>query len=105
MREASLQARARDNHLYVYEHFDCLLRYGQYFLSKEEMARSIRQRTAHFYEYLGARVYDRTDKEFWQIHRGWLARLGIPLSNVRLGVHAVSSGMEKAAGRLRRIGR
>ena len=61
-----------------------LVKYGPKHLTEEELRRRISTKLWDYYRYLGREIFNRRDRAFWSFHRGKLAALGYPLSNLRL---------------------
>ena len=64
--------------------FIFLLRYGPVYLGEEEYEKRLKQVTENYHRFLARSVFELKGKEFWNYHRNELARLGHPLSIVRL---------------------
>jgi hypothetical protein len=65
-----------------------LKKYGPRYLDEEELARVVRERLRNYYRYLGGQVYKGRNLDFWVYHQEKLARLGYPLSWLRVGAYA-----------------
>ncbi|UVT21112.1 MAG: glycosyltransferase family 2 protein [Nitrospira sp.] len=53
-----------------------LTKYGRAYLSDEEFEQCFRQRWREYYAFLGAKIFDHSDKGLWTFHKKELARLG-----------------------------
>jgi len=53
-----------------------LTKYGRAYLSDEEFEQCFKQRWREYYAFLGAKMFDHSDKGLWTFHKKELARLG-----------------------------
>ena len=72
------------NRLYI------LMKYGSKYLTDAELKTQISQGMRRYYHYLGAAVFKRRGREFWNFHQGKLKSLRRPLSRTRLVVASIS---------------
>jgi hypothetical protein len=67
------------------------IRYGPYYLSKEEYKYFLRRRLKSYYRDLAKSVFGLRGKDFWQYHSKELQKIGYRISLIRLA--AVSGGI------------
>lgn len=112
VREDSLTSYSSQFNTYLPAVLHELVKYGQKYLSAEELQRRIAEHLRSYYDYLGEQVYYEPGREFWSFHRGKLAAAGHPLSARRLAWSAFRCGLrlaltpkQTAGGVLRRLRR
>ncbi len=64
--------------------FYCFIIYGPHFLSDAEFNTEKRKKLNDYYLFLGSRVANATDREFWSFHKQWLEKLGFRLNWSRI---------------------
>jgi glycosyltransferase involved in cell wall biosynthesis len=64
--------------------FIVFLRYGPVYLSEEEYKKRLEQRLENYHRFLAKSAFDLKGREFWNLHRNELKKLGYPLSVPRL---------------------
>jgi glycosyltransferase involved in cell wall biosynthesis len=109
----SLASFSRKFNTYLPNKLYILMKYGPKYLSDEELKQEIRDGLRRYYRYLGAAVFKRRGRKFWDFHRGKLESIGLPMRPARLAASAIAyaldlalnpkSTMEAAVGRLRKM--
>jgi glycosyltransferase involved in cell wall biosynthesis len=61
-----------------------LLNYGSNWLTAEEIHKRREEILEDYYEFLAAKLFQRTDRAFWEYHEKRLNEVGLPLSKARL---------------------
>lgn len=79
-----------------------LQRFGNRYLTQEEVKLRTRQVFQRYYQYLGSRVCSKIGHEFWDFHFDNMRAVGYPVSRFRLAQNALIYGIKAAARRLRR---
>lgn len=69
---------------FLVDRLNYVVAYGDIFLSSEERERRMEELLSTYYDYLADRTIHFADRSFWSYHRDRLAKLGYPISNVRL---------------------
>jgi glycosyltransferase involved in cell wall biosynthesis len=113
VREDSLSAMSWGNGLQFPSALYDLTRYGPAYLTRRELASRTEVQSKLYYEFLAKSLYMRRDAQFWKLHAGKMAALGMPLSQTRLAWHAFRHALdivgnpkrsgEAAFRRLRRV--
>ncbi len=75
--EESVTASCDRFHAILPSLFYCFMIYGPRFLSDEEFNERKRRRLKNYRHFLGSRVAQLTDREFWKFHKKWFGRLGL----------------------------
>jgi hypothetical protein len=57
--------------------FYCFNVYGPRFLSEAEFTVEKRKKIKSYYRFLGSRITQFSDREFWDFHKDWLERIGV----------------------------
>lgn len=94
VQEDSLTSYSRRVNTYLPGMLYALVKYGEKYLSEEELKHRIHECLRDYYRYLGEQVYKRYGHEFWGFHRGKLAALGYQLSTIRVAAYAVSYALD-----------
>lgn len=115
VRENSLTSYSAQFNTYLAGWLHELVKYGEKYLSAEELQQRIAEHLRSYYDYLGQQVYYERGREFWTFHREKLAAAGYPLSGRRLAWSAFRYGLRfaltpiqtagKVVRRLRRLAR
>jgi glycosyltransferase involved in cell wall biosynthesis len=82
--QQAIGAECRSLNTYKSSHLSDLINYGPYYLSVEELNKSIQETLADYYEYLATSALHSRDEVFWTYHKRRLKDLGHPLSRIRL---------------------
>jgi glycosyltransferase involved in cell wall biosynthesis len=61
-----------------------MTKYGREYLTPIEYEQRLATMLWRYYRFLGMAVLQRRDREFWELHRAWMDRIGLPISNITL---------------------
>ena len=61
-----------------------LTKYGREYLTPSEYEQRLATMLRRYHKFLGIAVLQRRDKVFWETHRTWMSRIGLPISNTTL---------------------
>jgi glycosyltransferase involved in cell wall biosynthesis len=99
-RQGSLTAESRDLNTYLAGRLQELVRFGPRHLTQQELRSRLERKLDEYYWYLGTQLFRSREEQFWRYHRDKLAKLGYPLSKLRLvtqGLLDLASGRAKLA--------
>jgi glycosyltransferase involved in cell wall biosynthesis len=77
-------ARSAQINRYASAYLNDLIQYGPFFLSKEELARRMKEQLADYHRFLAVNISRFRDHEFWNYHKQRLEELGCPLRSSML---------------------
>lgn len=66
-----------------------LTKYGPEFLSDTEYRNRLRIMLRRYYKFLGLAVLQQRDPVFWDTHRAWMNRIGIPITRTKVALGVI----------------